>query len=88
MAARMQKLVGAKALHVMAVPANGGWLYFAEVVDQQEEGEVHTRAVGHAAFPSAASALANGMAYARWIASDNAGCYDPDADLEVEVRPN
>lgn len=72
-APQMHDRMGGKALNVMALPAPDGWMYYAEVVHSQSGGGARTRAVGPIPYPSAVSALAQGMAYARAVASDDAG---------------
>lgn len=68
-APQMLDRLGAKALNVLALPAAEGWLYFVEVVEPRGDRLTRTRAVAHAPYPSAVSALAQGMAYARAVAS-------------------
>ena len=68
-AAKMHETFGAKALNVLALPDSGGWRYFAEVVDRHTDAAIRVRAVGPIPYPSAVSALAQGMAYARALAS-------------------
>ena len=68
-AAKMHDQLGNKSLNVLALPARDGWMYFAEVVEERYAGEVRTRTVNYTPYPSAVSALAQGMAYARWVAA-------------------
>ena len=88
LAAKMHEVVGTKGLHVMALLGPEGWLYLAEVVDWQADGEIRTRACNRTPFPSAMSALAQGMAYARWIAATATAGFDPDVELATELRPH
>lgn len=87
-AAKMHDQVDDKSLHVMALLGPEGWLYLAEVIDAQADGEIRTRAVNRTPFPSAVSALAQGMAHARWIATNEAGGFDPAAEVATERRPH
>ena len=87
MPARMHDQLGKKALHVMALPADEGWMYFAEVVERQAFGEVRTRAVSPKPLPSEVSALARGMAYARWLAAgDEVAGYDAETLVWGELQ--
>ena len=80
--AKMHDQLDGKALNVMALPSPDGWRYYAEIVDRRPAAALHVRSVGPEAFPSAVSALAQGMAYARCIA-----CEAPaGADVWAEVR--
>jgi len=88
LAAKMHDQLGTKALHVMALLSPAGWLYLAEVIDQQPDGQVRTRAVNYTPLPSAISALAQGMAYARWVAAEDADGYDPTTEVATELRPH
>ena len=75
--ARMHDRLGAKALNVLALPAPDGWMYLAEVVAPDYDGEVRTRTVSDTPSPSAVSALAQGMAQARCMASAATDGIDP-----------
>jgi hypothetical protein len=79
MPAKMHDRLGAKTLHVMALPGDDGWFYFAEVVEQYDGREFRMRAVGPTPLPTEISALQRGMAYARWIAAEDEPAVDPDA---------
>ncbi len=68
-APQMHDHYGPRALNVLALPAAEGWLYFAEVVERRPDRVMRVRAVTDTAYPSAVSALAQGMAYARVVAS-------------------
>lgn len=88
LAAKMHDQLGSKALHVMALLSPEGWLYLAEVVDHHADGPVRTRAVNFTPLPSAISALAQGMAYARWLAAEDENGYDPTTEVATVTRPH
>ena len=85
-AARMHDRLGAKALNVLALPAPHGWMYLAEVVAPEFDGEVRTRAVSYTPYPSAVSALAQGMAHARVMAAGRTGGYEPATEMRYGAR--
>lgn len=87
-AAKRQLQCGTKVLSVMALQDADGWLYLAEIVDPQDDGEIRIRAVNYTPFATAAKALATGLAYARWIATDATQGYDPAAEVAMEIRPH
>ena len=77
---------GNKALGVMVVQGDGGWLYFAEVIDRQGDGQVRIRATNRTPFPTPEAALETGMGYARWLVSGDMEGYDPGAEVATETR--
>ena len=87
-ASKTQLRYGNKALGVMVVQGDGGWLYFAEVVDRQGEGIVRIRATNRRPFASPEAALETGMGYARWLVSGDMEGYDPGAEVATETRPH
>ena len=87
-ASKTQLRYGNKALGVMVVQGDGGWLYFAEVIDPQGDGTVRIRATNRTPFATPEAALETGMAYARWLVSGEMEGYDPGAEVAAESRPH
>jgi hypothetical protein len=85
--ARQTERLGDKSLHVVALDSPDGWFYVAEVVDPLDGSELRLRASHRAPFPSAMSALAQGMACATCLATDPMAPLDPDTDVAADVRP-
>ena len=86
--AKTQARIGTKALNVMALRGADGWLYLAEVLDPQSDGVIRIRAANFTPFTTAAAALATGLAYAQWIATDATHGFDPAAEVAMEIRPH
>lgn len=83
---KTQVRYGDKALGVMVVEGDGGWVYFAEVVGPQGEGVLRIRATNPTPFETPEAALETGMAHARWLVSGQMDGYDPGAELMTESR--
>lgn len=83
---KTQLRYGNKALGVMVVEGDGGWIYFAEVLDHRGDGMLRVRATNPMPFPTPEAALEAGMAYARWLVSGQADGYDPGAEVATETR--
>lgn len=84
--ARQHDRFGDKALNVVALEAPQGWFYVAEVIDPLDGSELRLRATHHAAFPSAVSALAQGMACAVCLAEDPLAPVDKEIEVAAVVR--
>ena len=84
--AKTEVRYGNKALGVMVVQSDGGWLYFAEVIDRQNDGVIRIRATNPTPFPTQEAALETGMAYARWLVAGQTDGYDPGAEVATEIR--
>ena len=56
------------------------------MVAPEFDGEVRTRAVSYTPYPSAVSALAQGMAHARVMATGQTGGYEPATEVRGVSR--
>jgi hypothetical protein len=85
--AGLHEEIDGASLDVTAFRHEDGWRFRLDVYERQDEGTIHTEAVGSMTFPTESFALAQGMAYAHWLVGDQDE--DPPADVHdqlAEVR--